>query len=144
MNEKFITPLFNTLSYFLTFQGGFNHEKLLGKLENFLEVIWRETKKTKFPAKLAAAAGLTSGLLSTIFSIERFQKNTTFDNFYYLKQKNGLNIIQHLQIHEFPSVSKLMSEKFYNFLSIYGGNVFGDDKLDRIEEFVTATNWLVV
>ena len=94
-NEKFITPIFNTLSYFLTFQGGFNSEKLLGKLESLLDVIWAETQKTKFPGKLAAAAGLVSGLLSTIFSIQRFQKNTTFENFYYLKQHNGLNIIQH-------------------------------------------------
>ena len=99
-NEKFITPIFNTLSYFLTFQGGFNNEKLLGQLENLLTVIWAETQKTKFPSKLAAAAGLMSGLLSTIFSIERMQQNTYTENFYYLKQKNGLNIIEHLLIHE--------------------------------------------
>lgn len=37
-----------------------------------------------------------------------------------------------------------MSEKFYNFLSVYGGSIWGDAVSEKLEDFVTGTDWLTV
>lgn len=142
--EKYITPIFNTLAYLFTTQDAFNFLEYQGQLETFLEIIWLEIKTTKFTAKLSAAAGLCNGIFTAIFSQERFKANTIEQNFDFLRKNEGLNIIEHLLIHEFPKVSKLMSEKFYNFLSVYGASIWGDAVSEKLEDFVTGTDWLTV
>lgn len=100
--EKYITPIFNTLAYLFTTQDAFNFLEYQGQLETFLEIIWLEIKTTKFTAKLSAAAGLCNGIFTAIFSQERFKAHTIEQNFDFLRKVEGLNIIEHLLIHEYP------------------------------------------
>ena len=96
--ERFITPIFNTLSFFYKMNDFFAGEGFEEKHLRVINIMHDELISTKFSSKLVAGAELLCGTISAILGQS---KRSQEDNLQLLKEKKILELMSHLLNHEY-------------------------------------------
>lgn len=99
-NERFLTPLFNCLTYFFENDQAICFETLRESLHKIAEILHYENMSTKKVAKLTAVAGLVCELAKTILLVNRGLGKAPVESLSELRDTKLLELMAHLLNHE--------------------------------------------